>query len=158
MKVILWQSIENLGKKGDIVEVKEGYARNYLFPKKLASPAKPGYIKQFNLVKRKLEKIEMEQIEKAKNLAEKIEQMTLEIKLHVNPEGKVYGGVTPTVISTLLREKGINISAKIIQIDKSIKQLGEFTIPVKLYKDTTAQLKIIVSPIQEQTPQKEEIS
>jgi large subunit ribosomal protein L9 len=152
----LWHSIENLGKRGDVVEVKDGYARNYLFPKKLASPAKPGYIKQFNLIKRKLEKIEQEQITRARGLVEKIEQLTLDVKLHVNPEGKVYGGVTPSMISNLLREKGINISAKIIQIDKPIKELGEFIIPIKLYKDTVAQLKIVVSSIQEQISQKEE--
>ncbi len=151
MRVILRTDIEKLGKLGDVVEVKPGYARNYLLPKRLAMPATESNLKIFEQEKKKLEeKLNAERFQ-AKELAEKLEKEVIEIPVRVGEGDKLYGSVTSSNIVELLKEKGFEIDRKKIEMDKPIRALGEYKIPVKLYPGVVATLNISVVRYQEES-------
>ncbi|MFO7803713.1 MAG: 50S ribosomal protein L9 [Desulfovermiculus sp.] len=144
MEVILRTDMENLGKLGDVVKVKSGYARNYLIPKELAMLATPGNLKVFEQQRRKLQqKLDKARAE-AQSLAEKLEETIVEIPVRVGEGDKLYGSVTSAMISDALAHKGLEIDKKNIEMENPIRSLGEHQVPVKLYSGVRPELKVNV--------------
>ena len=141
-KVILQEDIETLGHAGQIVRVREGYARNYLLPRKLAILANDNNLKQFEHQKKitqdKMKKI----VADAKTLAEKIESVSCTISRKAGEEDKLFGSVTNKDIVEALLHEGIDLDRKQIQLSEPIKILGVFTVPIKVHQDVTANLKL----------------
>ncbi len=144
MKVILRQEIPTLGKVGDIVNVKDGYARNYLIPREYAFVATPGAIRAIEIEKkRQLKKFEKER-EKAEIIAKELADLTISIPMKVGDEGKLYGSVTPQLIAQELQTMDFDIDKKHIYLDEPIKTLGIFDVKIKLHPELTTTIKIWV--------------
>jgi large subunit ribosomal protein L9 len=145
MKIILKTDYENLGSAGDIKEVKDGYARNFLIPKGIAVVATPSNIKAYEEIKRqKRRKIEKE-TRQAEELAKQLESLSLVIKMKAADESKLFGSVTSMMIYELLKEKGFEtIERKKILLAEPIKTLGEHTVPIRLFGGIVANLKVVV--------------
>lgn len=145
MKVILRKDIENLGRMGDVVTVKDGYARNYLIPRGYAYYASEGAIRAIEIEKkRQIKRIEQERA-KAQAFAQELSQVQLTIPMKVGEEGRLYGSVTPLIISEyLLNEHKIEIDKKQILLDEPIKSLGIFDVKIKLFQDIYATIKVWV--------------
>ncbi len=142
MKVILKEDVKSLGRAGEIVNVSEGYARNYLIPKGLALVADEKNIKAFETQKKKIiEKIEKEK-EEAILFAERLRTLFLTIKAKAGEEGKLFGSITTMDISEALRKEGIELDRKRIQLPEPIKRTGEYRIPVKLSHDITSEFTV----------------
>jgi large subunit ribosomal protein L9 len=146
MKVRLWQDIDKLGKRGEIVEVKAGYARNYLLPRKLAAAATAGMDREFELEKRRQAKVDAKLVSDAKGVAEKLASLTSGVSLEVNTndEGHLYGSITPTMIAEALRDKGLKVEPKTIEIKDPIKQTGTYEVLVNLHREVKPVLKVWV--------------
>jgi len=151
MEVILRQDVDELGLEGDIVKVARGYARNFLVPNGLALEATPQHIKALELQRKKIEANRLKGKELAEKLKEQIEELVLQVSQKAGEEGKLYGSVTTMDIAGYLGAHGIEIDRRKIILDKPIKQLGEYTIPIRVYPKVTASVKVIVSTEQEQT-------
>jgi len=147
MKVILQEDIKALGKKGDIIEVKEGYARNYLLPKKLAVEANESNVKELNRQKKiKADRAEKERQE-AEKIAEKIKTITVNLKVKSGENGKLFGAVTTKDIAeNLVKIHKLKIDKRKIELDENIKSIGEYDIKIKLHPMVHAQLKVKVLP------------
>jgi len=144
MKIILRQDVTNLGRMGEIVNVKDGYARNYLIPRELAFFATPGAMKAFEVENKKyLRKLESEK-GLAEELAQKLSELQISIPMKVGEEDKLYGSVSPQMIAQELTDKGFEIDKRHILIDEPIKTLGVFDIKVKLHPEVLANLKVWV--------------
>jgi len=142
MKVILKEDIKSLGRAGEIVNVSEGYARNYLIPKGLALVADEKNIKAFETQKKKIiEKIEKEK-EEAILFAERLRTLLLTIKAKAGEEGKLFGSITTMDISEALRKEGIELDRKRIQLPEPIKRTGEYRIPVRLSHNITSEFTV----------------
>jgi len=142
MKVILRENLDNLGETGEVVEVKDGYARNFLIPRKLAFEANTKNLNQLEAQKKQLErKIEKEKI-LAERIREEIEKISLTIQMKVGEDGKLFGSVTTQMIADALKEKGFEIDRKTITIPEPIKALGIYNIEIKLHKDVVAKIKV----------------
>jgi len=146
MKVILQRDWEDLGLEGDIIEVARGYARNFLIPKGIAVEATPPNIKAFEQKKKKIEARRAREKEQALRIKDKIEEMEIVLKKKAGEEDKLYGSVTNMDIALELEKAGISIDRKKILLDKPIKSLGEFTVPIKLYPEVVANLKLKILP------------
>lgn len=144
MKIILRQDVENLGKMGEIVSVKNGYGRNYLLPRSLAYYATDGAVKRLEIEKKQFFKRQAKEKEAAILLADKISEVQVSVAMKVGEEGRLYGSVTPQMVAHELSLKGFNIDRRSILIDDQIKSLGVFDIRVKLYTDVFAPLKVWV--------------
>lgn len=145
MKVILLEDVKALGKKGEIVNVNDGYARNFILPKKLGLEATNKNLNDLKLQKQKEEKIAKELLDAAKELAEKIEAGKVEVKIKTGEGGRTFGSVSSKEIATAVKEQmGYDIDKKKIQMKDSIKNLGTFIVPVKLHAKVTAELKVHV--------------
>ena len=144
MDVILREHIDNLGRRGDVVKVAAGYARNYLLPRKLALPATDAN-KQWIARERKIaEAREGEEREGAEALAERLVALELQVARKVGDNDTLYGSVTNGDIADLLKQKGFDVDRRKILLPDAIRALGETHVPVKLHRDVTAQLKITV--------------
>jgi len=142
--VILSEDVPNLGRTGDVVKVRPGFARNYLLPRKLAIEANPRNIRAFEHT-RQLAMLKRErQKTNAALLKEKLEAITLEMKARAGEEGKLFGSVTNIDLERALRERGFEVERRKIVLPEPIKQLGEFTVPVKLEAEVEASLKVSV--------------
>jgi len=154
MRVILKEDVKALGSIGDIVNVKDGYARNYLIPKKLAVPADERNLKEFlhhkRMIERKLNKVKIQ----AEELKKKIEEIELNIKQKVGKSGKLFGSITSLILEKELEKSGLHIDRKKILLQEPIKTLGNFKIKIKLHPEVIAELKVNV--IQEEEDKKEE--
>ncbi len=133
MKVILLQDIEGLGKAGDLKDVANGYARNYLLPRRLAAGATPGLIanrsQRIAAEQRKLEKL----AEQNKQLGERLAQITLTFKAKVGSQGRLYGSITSQDIASALRDaESITVDRRTIELPEPIRTLGTFSVPVKV--------------------------
>jgi large subunit ribosomal protein L9 len=144
MKVILKDNIEHLGHIGDIVKVAPGYARNYLVPKGFAMEATEKNAKALEHAKRQLAYKKDKILESARNLAAKLEGLSIELLHKAGEEGKLFGSVTNMEIAAYLTEKGFDIDRKKIVLAEPIKQLGDVSIPVKIHPEITATLKVSV--------------
>jgi large subunit ribosomal protein L9 len=144
VQIILNEDVPNLGRTGDVVKVRPGYARNYLLPRKLAIEANPKSLRAFEHNKRiALGKREAQKTEAA-DLKQKLEALTISIGAHAGEEGKLFGSVTNIDIERALREKGFSVERRKIHLAEPIKQLGEFTVPVRLQPEVEASLKVEV--------------
>jgi large subunit ribosomal protein L9 len=144
MKVILRQDISTLGAMGDIVNVKNGYARNYLIPRELAYVATPGAMKALEFEKKKYEKRMALEKAGAENIAQKLTEMQVSISMKSGEEGRLFGSVTGQMIADKLAESGIEIDRRSIIIDEPIKSLGIFDVKLKLHTDVHSTLKVWV--------------
>jgi len=141
-RVILQENVENLGLPGDVVRVKDGYARNFLIPRKLARIADETNVRQFEHQKRLTQDRLNRLIADAKTLAQKIESVSCTISRKAGEEDKLFGSVTNIDIHEALVKEGITIDRHTIQLAEPIKILGVFTVPVKIQKGVTANLKL----------------
>lgn len=144
MQIILRQDVENLGQMGEIVTVKDGYARNYLIPRSMAYFASKSAVNKIEFEKKQYAKKQAEQKAGAESLAAKLTELQVSIPMKVGEEGKLFGSVTTQAVAKELEVMGYNIDKKDIIIDESIKSLGVFTVKVKLHKDVIAPLKVWV--------------
>lgn len=145
MKVILTENIPNLGQIGDIVKVAPGYARNYLFPKGLALEASSAKIRELEHHKRLLAQKKERVRRQMLSVAEKLNETTLSFARKVIEEDKLYGSVTTSDIQKALQDKGFDLDKRFILLDQPIKQLGEFTVPIKVDAEITANITVLVS-------------
>lgn len=145
MKLILKENIEHLGQIGDIVKVAPGYARNYLLPKSLAIEATEKNAKALEHAKRQLAYKKNKSLEAAKNLVAKLEALSIVLTHQAGEEGKLFGSVTNMEIAAFLKDNGFEIDRKKIVLAEPIKQLGEYSVPVKVHPEIGATLKVTVS-------------
>lgn len=146
MKVILRQNFEQLGQLGDIVEVKDGYARNYLIPKKIVYPATEGYLKTLEEEKKQLARRQQKELRTAEKLATELGKVSLTIPMKVGEEGKLFGAVTAQMIADQLSEKGFQVDKRKIILEDQIKSEGVYDVEVKLHSSVTAKVKVWVVP------------
>ena len=144
MKVILFEDIDNLGSAGEIVNVKDGYARNYLIPKKLAISATPSNLRALQSQKKVFEKKAKEKATDAMSIKEKIDGKSFKIAVKVGESDKLFGSVTSQNIEEILKQEGINISHRDVKLDEPIKELGVYNITIKLHPDVEANFKLWV--------------
>lgn len=144
MKVILRDDITGLGGCGDVVEVKNGYARNYLIPRDLAIKATKSTLKAIEEIKKQKRMRDNKKARTMELLAEKIEKISCTAAVAVGEEDRIFGSVTSQTISDLLKEKSFEIERKKILLEEPIKALGVYSIPIKLDSEVTARLKLWV--------------
>ena len=144
MELILIKDVEHLGKLGDVVNVKKGYARNYLFPRKLALETTETNKKVVEKEKLKVEKKKKEGKKEAEELVEKLEKISLTIPVQVGEKDKLYGSITTQDIANLLKEEGFDIDKKKIELPTPIKALGIYNIKIKLAPEIIATVKVWV--------------
>jgi large subunit ribosomal protein L9 len=145
MKVLLWQDVEKLGRRGEVVEVREGFARNYLIPRKLASKPTASMHKEFELAKRRSVKQEAQLATEAQAVAGKLAGVaSVSIEVNTNEEGHLYGGITPSMVAEALKDHGVKIEAKAVEIAEPIKQVGTYEVTVALHRDVKPKVKVWV--------------
>lgn len=146
MKVILLEDVKTLGKKGQIVNINDGYARNFVLPKKLGVEATPKNLNDLKLQNANKEKLAQEALDAAKELAEKLEAGKVVLSIKTGEGGKAFGSVSSKEIATEVKNQmGYEIDKKKIQLKDAIKTLGTHTVPVKLHAKVTAELKVVVT-------------
>lgn len=144
MKVILRDDIKEVGDCGDVVEVKGGFARNYLLPRNLAVAATAGNLKSIDEIKKQKSFRDNKRKREADKIKDKLEKLSLTAEVQVGEEDKVFGSVTASNISVLLKQQNFEIDRRLIQLEEPIKALGVYTIPIKLEKDVIANVKLWV--------------
>ena len=144
MEVILREHVDNLGRRGDVVKVAEGYARNYLLPRKLALAVTEGNKRQIEREKKVAEVRDAEEKQQADALAQRLTQTEIEIARRVGENDTLYGSVTSADIAHALEAKGFTVEKRKITLAEPLKALGEFTVPVKIHREVTAQVKVKV--------------
>lgn len=147
MKIILTEDVKKIGKKGEVVNVKQGYFRNYILPNNLGIEASKENLAKLEEHLAEVKKEEDENIAKAKENKEKIENTEVVIKVKAGEEGKLFGSITNKDIKEALDEKGIEVDKKKIDKADKIDSLGEYTVDIKLYQQITASLKVIVEAL-----------
>lgn len=145
MKIILLEDVKTLGKKGDIVEVSDGYARNAILPKKLGVEATSKNLNDLKLQNQHAKKVEAENLENAKVLAKEIEQKKVVMKVKTGEGGRIFGSVSTKEIAQAAKEQtGLDLDKKKMQLTDAIKALGTYEVPVKLHSQVTAKLTVQV--------------
>ena len=144
MKIILKETLENLGTVGDVVAVKDGYGRNYLIPRGLAILADERDVKAVEHQKRALEKKRLRELAKAEDIAKALSGVQLVFRRKTSEHDQLFGSVTPMDIESGLQTKGFAISRKQVVLDHPIKALGEFPVTVKIQGSVKAKIKIVV--------------
>ena len=148
MKVILLEDVKSVGKKGDMVELKDGYAKNFIIPKKLGVEATDANKNTLKLQKQNEEKIAQQQLETAKALAAEIEQMTVKMEIKGGEGGKTFGSVSSKEIAKAVADQyGKDIDKKKIQLNEAIKMAGTHEVTVKLHPKVTAKLRVHVESV-----------
>ncbi|MCI8784532.1 MAG: 50S ribosomal protein L9 [Dorea sp.] len=146
MKVILTEDVKSLGKKGEIVEVSDGYARNFILKKKKGLEANSKNLNDLKLKKANDDKLAQEQYEAAMELGKKIEAGKVEMSIKTGEGGKAFGSIASKEIAAEVKEQmGLDVDKKKIQLKEAIKTLGTHNVPIKLHPKVTVELKVIVS-------------
>lgn len=145
MQIILQEDVEKLGNRGQVVEVAEGYARNFLLPRKLALEASPGNMKRLEKMRAAFAKKAAVEIADAQKLGELLASVSLEISRKSGENDQLFGSVTSGDISEALAAKGYTIDKRKIQLAEPIKSIGNFDIPVKLHREVSATVKLAVN-------------
>jgi len=146
MKVILTKDVEGWGTIGDIIDVKPGFARNYLIPKGLAYPATDNYVKHVQeILRQKRRKLEKEK-EKAQELAKQLDGLVIDIARPIGPTGKMYGSVSSSDIVEALKEKGFEIDKKKIMLRNPLRELGSYTITIRLHPEVSTTIRVNIVP------------
>jgi large subunit ribosomal protein L9 len=146
MKVILTDEIRGLGTRGDIVTVKDGYARNFLIPKKLAREATTGNLKSIEQEKKKWAVLAQAEREQAQKAADAVKGVKVTIQKRVGDTGQLFGSVTANEIADALVAKGVQVEKRRIELEHPIKSLGVHDVEVRLHRDVTAQIQVEVVP------------
>lgn len=154
MKVILLKDIENIGKKGDIKNVANGYARNFLFPKNLAKIATKEAIEELEKQKELEEKKAEEELKATQEIVKKVDGLEIEMPVKVDEQGKLYGSINEVEISKILTDKRFDIKKKQIKIPQPIKEIGEHQITILFDHNLEAEIKIIVTEEKEKKKEK----
>ena len=158
MDVILLQDVEKLGLKGDVVDVKRGYARNFLLPRRLAEAATPGRVAEVRRVEAERAKHEARSAEQAREIADTLTKTVLRFEVKAGPTGSLFGSVTPSdVAEEIWRTRKIRVDRRKIEID-AIKRVGRFTVPIHVYEDVVAEVKTLVVPEGGELPPEEELA
>ena len=144
MEVILREHVDNLGRRGDIVKVAEGYARNYLLPRKLALAVNEGNKRQIERERKNAEARELEEKAQADAYAARLAELEVAISRRVGENDTLYGSVTSVDIASALAAKGFEVDRRKIVLAEPLKALGQVTVPIKIHRDVTAQVKVSV--------------
>ena len=144
MEVILREHVDNLGRRGDVVKVADGYARNYLLPRKLALAVTDVNKRQIEREKKVAEVKDAEERSQADAVAQRLTQAEIEIARRVGENQTLYGSVTSADIAQALHAKGFDVDKRKIQLPEPLKALGQTTVPVKIHRDVTAHVKLTV--------------
>jgi large subunit ribosomal protein L9 len=144
MKIILRDDVENVGKVGEVVTVKDGFARNFLIPRKLAIPATTGNLRAIGTVKLQKDQRDKKRLREADRIKMGLEKISCTAEVQVGEEDKVFGSVTSAHIAELLKEQGFEIDRRDILLDEPLKALGVYTVDIKLEREVTAKLKVWV--------------
>jgi large subunit ribosomal protein L9 len=144
MEVILREHVDNLGKRGEIVKVADGYARNYLLPRKLALPASEGNRKHVERERRIMETRETEEKSSAEAISSRMSLLDISIARRVGDTEQLYGSVTAADIADFLKAKGFDIDRRKLILPEPIKSLGHYEVPLKLHREVTVPLKVKV--------------
>ncbi|MBH1940703.1 50S ribosomal protein L9 [Mobilitalea sibirica] len=148
MEVILIQDVKSLGKKGEIVKVNDGYARNFILPKKLGLEATKQNLNDLKLQKAAEEKKQKELLDEAKEQAKKLEEITVKLSIKAGEGGKTFGSVSTKEIASAVKEQyGFDLDKKKLQLSDPIKNAGSYTVPVKLHPQVTAEMKVKVEAV-----------
>lgn len=148
MEVILIQDVKTLGKKGDVVKVSDGYARNYILPKKLGVEATKQNLHKLKLQKEAEEKRQKEMLEEAKELAKKLEAITVDLEIKAGEGGRTFGSISTKEIAAVLQEQSdIQLDRKKIQLSEPIKNVGSYKVGIKLHPKVTAELTVKVKAV-----------
>ncbi|MGI6145019.1 MAG: 50S ribosomal protein L9 [Clostridia bacterium] len=143
MKVILKQDIKGTGKKDEIINVAEGYARNYLFPKGLAVEATAGNLKELARKKKSQDIKEERELQQAQELAEKLKKVSLSIPVKTGEGGRLFGSISNRDIAEILeKEKGLKIDKRKIELEGTIKELGSYPVTIKLHQQVSVQIQV----------------
>lgn len=146
MEIILQEDVEKLGNRGQVVTVKEGYARNYLLPQKLAIPASASNMKRLEKMRAAFAKKEATERESAQQQAAQLASVTLKLSRKAGESDQLFGSVTAGDIADALKAQGYEIDKRKIQLNDAIKLVGEYPITLKLYRDVTATVTLTVEP------------
>ena len=145
MKVILNEDVKSVGKKGEMVDVSDGYARNFILKKKLGVEATPKNMNDLKLKKQNEEKVAAENLAEAKAFAEEIKTKSIEVAIKAGQDGRTFGSVSSKEIATAAKEQlGYDLDKKKMQIKEPIKNIGTYMVPLRLHAKVTAELKVIV--------------
>ena len=144
MKLILMEDVQSLGKRGALVNVTDGYGRNFLIPKKLAVPATEGNLKSLELASKKLKQIEVKEEMDAGQLKEQLQKLSITIPMKAGEAEVLFGAVTSSDIAGFLEKEGFHIDKRKIELDEPIKRLGVYQVPVKLHRSISAEIKVWV--------------
>ncbi len=144
MKVILRKEHEKLGKIGDVVEVKDGYARNHLLPHNIAFPASKGAVAALEEEKKQAERRVTKDLKGSEKVAADLEKVSVTIQMKVGEDEKLFGSVTSQMIADVLKDQGFNIDKRIIDLEEPIKALGIYDVSVKLHQSVTGKVKVWV--------------
>ncbi len=144
MKIILRKDHEKLGKIGDVVDVKDGYARNYLIPRKLGFEAAPGNLRALEEEKKQHVDRAKKEVRNSQKLAAELEKLSITLKVKVGEDEKLFGSVTSQMIADALVEKGITVDKRIIDLEEPIKALGIYTVNMKLHPEVIGKVKVWV--------------
>jgi len=144
MEVILKEDVTKLGSRGDVVKVAEGYGRNFLLPRKLAIEATSGNKKVIEQMKAAAVRRSAKEKAQAEELAKQFDGLSVSFQRRSGEHDQLFGSVTSSDIAEALEKKSFNVDRRKIQLHESLRTLGEFTIPIKLHKDVTAHLKVLI--------------
>lgn len=144
MKVILREDHEKLGNIGDVIQVKPGFARNFLIPRKIAYPARANFVKMIEEEQRQKEHRKNKEKKGAEELAKTLENISVTISVSVGEEDKMFGSVTTQDIGEALAKQNIEIDRKKIVLEEPIKELGIYSVPIKLHSEVEAKIKVWV--------------
>ena len=144
MKVILLDDVQSVGRRGEVRDVSDGYARNFLLPKKLALTATPGNLKNIGHIKKQQEAKADRIRGDADGVRGRIEALTYEERRQASEEGKLFGSVTAQDVVEFLGRNGITVERRRVHLDEPLKALGEAAVPIRLHPEVTAQLRVVV--------------
>ncbi len=154
MRVILREDLPNLGEAGDVVDVKPGYARNYLIPNKLAMEATEGNLKTFRDIARALETRSEKEKADAEGLADRLAGLIVTMAVEVSEEDQLYGSVTSQMIVDSLAEEGFDIKRRQILLNNPIKEIGTFDVPIRLHREVEPAIRVVVEKHVEEEEEK----
>jgi len=158
MDVILLKDVEKVGLKGDVVNVAPGYARNFLLPRRLAETATPGRLEELRKHEELRTRHEAQTVEQARDIADALEQSELRFDVKAGPAGALFGSVTATaIVDELWRERRIRVDRRKIELPEPIKRVGRYEIPIEVFTDVTAEVRVLVVPEGGELPPEEEL-
>ncbi len=144
MKVILREDVEEVGTAGQVVDVKDGYGRNFLLPRNLAIPASPGNLKSIGEIQKQKDIRGKKRRKAAEIVKDRIEKLSLQVEVQVGEEDKMFGSVTNSDVAELLQKQGVSVDKRAVEMDEPIKALGVYTVPVKIDKEVIANVRLWV--------------